>query len=393
MAPKLPSKSYARIKVDLELPDLIEVQIESFERLKKEGLADLFHEISPIESYNKGMKLYFPSRTPESDQWKLTYWFGEPKHSLEECVERDLTYASPLYISVLLAGSEVPEPIKQEIFLGDFPEMTEKGTFIINGTERVVVSQLIRSPGVYFEAPVDRSTGRPLAVSKLIPDRGAWMEFETRKSDYLTLRFNRKRTVPVTIFLRALAAVSDGLPDTPIKTGSDEELIELFQDVDNNPDRMFIPSTFYQEPAWDLSDGLTIAEAALLEFFKRMRPGDPATLDNAREFIEEQLFDQRHYDLERVGRYKLNQKLELHERIPITHRMITKWDIVRLVRRMIMINNGTQSADDIDHLGNRRAKTVGELIQNKLRIGLRRMERVIKERMSIRDQDQLTPSP
>ena len=391
MAPKLPSKSYARIKVDLELPDLIEVQIESFERLKKEGLADLFHEISPIESYNKGMKLYFPSRTPESDQWKLTYWFGEPKHSLEECVERDLTYASPLYISVLLAGSEVPEPIKQEIFLGDFPEMTEKGTFIINGTERVVVSQLIRSPGVYFEAPVDRSTGRPLAVSKLIPDRGAWMEFETRKSDYLTLRFNRKRTVPVTIFLRALAAVSDGLPDSPIKTGSDEELIELFQDVDNNPDRMFIPSTFYQEPAWDLSDGLTIAEAALLEFFKRMRPGDPATLDNAREFIEEQLFDQRHYDLERVGRYKLNQKLELHERIPITHRMITKWDIVRLVRRMIMINNGTQSADDIDHLGNRRAKTVGELIQNKLRIGLRRMERVIKERMSIRDQDQLTP--
>jgi len=151
------------------------------------------------------MKLYFPSRTPESKQWGLTYWFGEPKHSIEECVERDLTYASPLYVSVLLAGPEVPEPKKQDIFLGDFPEMTEKGTFIINGTERVVVSQLIRSPGVYFEAPLDRSTGRRLAMSKLIPDRGAWMEFETRKSDYLTLRFNRKRTVPVTIFLRALA--------------------------------------------------------------------------------------------------------------------------------------------------------------------------------------------
>ena len=391
MASKIPSKSYARITVDLPLPDLIEVQLESFERLKREGLADLFHEISPIESYNKGMRLYFPSRTPESDQWKLTYWFGEPKHTLEECVERDLTYASPLYVSVLLAGPEVPEPIKQDIFLGDFPEMTEKGTFIVNGTERVVVSQLIRSPGVYFEAPVDRSTGRPLAISKLIPDRGAWMEFETRKSDYLTLRFNRKRTVPVTIFLRALAAVNDGLPDSPLRTGSDEELIELFQDVDNNPDRMFITSTFAQEPAWELSNHLTIAEAALLEFFKRMRPGDPATLDNARDFLEEQLFDQRHYDLEKVGRYKLNQKLDLQDRVPISNRNITKWDIVRLVRRMIMINNGTMAPDDIDHLGNRRAKTVGELIQNKLRIGLRRMERVIKERMSIRDQDQLTP--
>ena len=171
------------------------------------------------------MKLYFPSQTPELQQWGLTYWFGEPKHSIEECVERDLTYASPLYVSVLLAGPEIPEPIKQDIFLGDFPEMTEKGTFIINGTERVVVSQLIRSPGVYFEAPVDRSTGRPLAMAKLIPDRGAWMEFETRKSDYLTLRFNRKRTVPITIFLRALAAVNDGLPDSPIKQGTDEEIL------------------------------------------------------------------------------------------------------------------------------------------------------------------------
>jgi DNA-directed RNA polymerase subunit beta len=391
MANNLPSKSYARIQVSLNLPDLIEVQLESFLRLKKEGLSDLFHELSPIESYNKGMKLYFPSRTPEAEQWGLTYWFGDPKHNLDECVERDLTYASPLYVSVLLAGPDVSEPIKQDIFLGDFPEMTEKGTFIINGTERVVVSQLIRSPGVYFEAPIDRSTGRPLAVSKLIPDRGAWMEFETRKSDYLTLRFNRKRTVPITIFLRALAAVNDGLADSPLKEGTDEELLEIFGDIDNNPDRMYIASTLYQEPEWDLSSGITISQAALLEFFKRMRPGDPATLDNAREFLEEQLFDQRHYDLERVGRYKLNQKLELHNRVPISHRMITKWDIIRLIRRMIMINNGTASADDIDHLGNRRAKTVGELIQNKLRIGLRRMERVIKERMSIRDQDQLSP--
>ena len=390
MASATPSKTYARIDVNLELPDLIEVQLDSFRRLKEEGLADLFHEVSPIESYNKGMKLYFPSHEKDNE-WDLTYWFGEPKYTVEECVERDLTYASPLYVSVLLAGPDVPEPIRQDIFLGDFPEMTEKGTFIINGTERVVVSQLIRSPGVYFEAPIDRSTGRPLAIAKLIPDRGAWMEFETRKSDYLTLRFNRKRTIPVTIFLRALAAVDDGLKNSPLQDGTDEELISLFEAVDNNPDRMFMASTLAQEPDWEVGEGQTVAEAALLEFFRRMRPGDPATLENAREFLEEQLFDQRHYDLERVGRYKLNQKLELNEHVPISHRTITKWDIVRLVQRMIAINNLMQEPDDIDHLGNRRAKTVGELIQNKLRIGLRRMERVIKERMSIRDQDQLSP--
>jgi DNA-directed RNA polymerase subunit beta len=389
MSSTLPKKSYARIPVNIDLPNLIEVQLDSFERLKKEGLGDLFHEVSPIESYNKGMKLYFPSRGPESKQWGLKYWFGDPKHNIEECVERDLTYASPLYVSVLLAGPDVPEPIKQDIFLGDFPEMTDKGTFIINGTERVVVSQLIRSPGVYFEAPTDRATGRLLAMSKLIPDRGAWMEFETRKSDYIILKFNRKRTVPITVFLRALAAVDDGTKDSALVSGSDEELLSLFKDVDNNPERLFIASTFKQEPEWDLGGGQTIAEAALIEFFKKMRPGDPATIENARQFLEEQLFDQRHYDLERVGRYKLNQKLDLN--IPIPHRTVTKNDVIRLIRRMIQINNGIEKPDDIDHLGNRRVKTVGELIQNKLRIGLRRMERVIKERMSIRDQEQLSP--
>ena len=389
MASILPKKNYARIPVKLELPNLIEIQLDSFERLKVEGLSDLFHEVSPIESYNKGMKLFFPGRSPEAKQWGLKYWFGEPKHSIEECVERDLTYSSPLYVSVLLAGVDIPEPIKQDIFLGDFPEMTDKGTFIINGTERVVVSQLIRSPGVYFEAPSDRSTGRPLAMAKLIPDRGAWMEFETRKSDYIILKFNRKRTVPITVFLRALAAVNDGTKDSPLRVGSDEEILSIFNDVDNNPDRLFIASSLRQEPEWETSDKQSIAEAALIEFFRKMRPGDPATLENARQFLEEQLFDQRHYDLERVGRYKLNQKLDLN--IPVPHRTVTKNDIIRLLRRMIQINNGVEPPDDIDHLGNRRVKTVGELIQNKLRIGLRRMERVIKERMSIRDQEQLSP--
>ncbi len=388
----LPVKSYARIPKIFDLPQLIEVQLESFQRLKKEMLIDLFSEISPIESYNKGMRLYFPGHSDEAKQWELKYWFDAPKHSVEDCIERDLTYASPLWVSVLLAGPDVPEPIKQDIFLGEFPEMTDKGTFIVNGTERVVVSQLIRSPGVYFEAPIDRATGYRQASAKLIPDRGAWMEYETRKNDYLILKFNRKRTVPITIFLRALSAIDDGILDGPLKTGSDEELLALFQDVDTDPQRMFIANTIKQEPAWDLSSGMTIGEAALVEFFKRMRPGDPATIENAREFLQEQIVDQRHYDLERVGRYKLNQKLDLTDKIPVTHRTITGWDIVALVRRLIQINNQQEDKDDIDHLGNRRVKTVGELIQNKLRVGLRRMERVIKERMSIRDQDHVSPA-
>ena len=394
MADLLPIKSYRRIPVGLELPKLIQVQIDSFERLKREGFYSLFSEVSPIESYNKGMQLYFPTGDEFSKEWDLKFWYEEPKNTIEECLERDLTYASPLYVTVLLKGKEVPEPIKQDLFMGDFPEMTPKGTFIINGTERVVVNQLIRSPGVYFERELDRATGRYLSTAKMIPDRGAWMELETRKHDYIIIKFNRRRTTPITVFLRALAAVDDGMPEetSPIKTGSDEELIELFKDVDDNPDRLFIPSSINQEPDWEpyFSDGKTIAQAALIEFFKRLRPGDPPTLENAKEFLEEQLFDYRRYDLERVGRYKLNQKLD--QEIPINHRTITKSDVVLIVKRMILINNGVEPGDDIDHLGNRRVKTVGELITNKLRVGLRRMERVIRERMSIRDQDQVSPT-
>ena len=287
------------------------------------------------------------------------------------------------------AGDEV---LTQDIFMGDFPWMTEKGTFIINGSERVVVSQLIRSPGVYFDAEEDRTTGRRLATAKLIPDRGAWMEFETRKTDYLAIKFNRKRTIPVTILLRALAAVNDHFGEhSPIQTGSDEELLALYEEVDNDPDHQFIQGTIRMEPQWDLRDGQTIAEAALLEFYKRMRPGDPPTLDNACEYLESQLFDQRRYDLERVGRYKLNQRLRIDDVVPRSLRTITKYDLVKLVERMILINNGMEQPDDIDHLGNRRVKTVGELIQNSLRIGLRRMERVVRERMSIRESENVTP--
>ncbi len=387
-------KNYARTTDALDLPSLIEVQLQSFRWFQEYGLAELFDEISPIESFNGNLKLYLPGNSREAQELGLKYWFEEPKYTEEVCLERDMSYAAPLYCRVALVNREAGDEVMiSDIFMGDFPLMSDKGTFIINGTERVVVSQLIRSPGVYFDAEEDRTTGRLLSNAKLIPDRGAWMEFETRKTDYLTIKFNRKRTIPVTILLRALAAVSDGMPEewSPIKTGSDEELLALYAHVDTNPDHPFIASTLKMEPVWELKKEQSVAEAALLEFYRRMRPGDPPTLDNAREYLISQLFDQRRYDLERVGRYKLNQRLGLDSLIPRRIRTVTKADIVKLVERMILINNGQAGADDIDHLGNRRVKTVGELIQNKLRVGLRRTERVVKERMSIREADNLTP--
>ncbi|HBO34338.1 MAG TPA: DNA-directed RNA polymerase subunit beta, partial [Anaerolineaceae bacterium] len=206
--------------------------------------------------------------------------------------------------------------------------------------------------------------------------------------DFIILKFNRKRTVPITVFLRALAALKDKdneIDIAPLKEGTDEEILALFQDIDNNPNHLYIESSFEQEPEYDLSN-YSISEAALIEFYKRLRPGEPPQLDNAKTYVKEQIFDARHYDLENVGRYKLNQKLDLQDVVPMSHRTVTANDIIRIVRHMIEINNDKTPADDIDHLGNRRVKTVGELIQNKLRVGLRRMERVIKERMSIRDQ-------
>jgi DNA-directed RNA polymerase subunit beta len=393
MQRRLDEKNYARTRDVQELPSLIEIQLESFRRFYEEGLNELFDEISPIESFNGNLRLYFPGTTPEAAEFGLTYWFEEPKYPEEICLERDITFSAPLYVKVALvnraAGDEV---VISDIFMGDFPLMSEKGTFIINGTERVVVSQLIRSPGVYFDAEEDRTTGRLLSTAKLIPDRGAWMEFETRKSDYLAIKFNRKRTIPVTILLRALAAVRDGFDDySPIQDGSDEELLAIYREVDNNPDHQFMQGTIRMEPQWELREGQSIAEAALLEFYKRMRPGDPPKLDSAREYLESQLFDQRRYDLERVGRYKLNQRLRMDDIVPRSRRTITKYDLVKLIERMIQINNGLEEPDDIDHLGNRRVKTVGELIQNSLRIGLRRMERVVRERMSIRESDNLSP--
>jgi DNA-directed RNA polymerase subunit beta len=402
-------KSYARIRDIQELPRLNEVQLDSYRWLIDYGLRELFDEVTPIESFNKNLELHFPGiRNRElCEEFDLRFWFEEPKYSEAECLERDMTFAAPLYVKVLLYNREQDQPIVREIFFGDFPLMTDNGTFIINGTERVVVSQLIRSPGVYFSAEEDRASGRILSQAKLIPDRGAWMEFETRKSDYLVIRFNRKRTVPVTIFLRALAALKyedfegyfrdaatlamfspNGTFFSVLNEGTDEELIELFAGSDTHPDHQYILATLKQEPPWDTRDR-TVAEEAALDFYKRMRPGDPLTLSNAKEFLISQILDPWRYDLERVGRYKLNQRLGLA--VPANMRVVTKEDLVSLVEHMIRVNNGLEDPDDIDHLGNRRVKTVGELIQQKLRVGLRRMERVVRERMSIRESENITP--
>jgi DNA-directed RNA polymerase subunit beta len=352
-------KSYARIPDVLELPKLIEVQLESFQWFCREGLAELFQEISPIVSFNKNLELHF-----------LDYRFDEPKYPEKECRERDMTFASPLWVNVRLINRETGEIQEQEVFMGDFPLMTENGTFVINGAERVVVSQLIRSPGVYFTVEEDRVTGRSLCFAKLIPNRGAWLEFETSKRDVISVKVDRKRKLPVTILLRAVGF------------GTDEELFGLFQDVDMMADHAFMASTLERDPT-------KTVEEALLEFYKKLRPGDPPTLDNANTFLTSLLFSPRRYDLGKVGRYKLNRRLGLE--VPIEQRTLTKEDLVKVVSHMILVNNGVDGPDDIDHLGNRRVKTVGELIQNQLRVGLLRMERVVRERMSIRDPEQVTP--
>ena len=352
-------KSYARIPDVLELPTLIEVQLKSFKWFREEGLAELLQEISPIVSFNKNLELHF-----------LDYRFDEPKYSEKECRERDMTYASPLWVNVRLINKETGEIQEQEVFMGDFPLMTENGTFVINGAERVVVSQLIRSPGVYFTAEEDRVTGRSLCFAKLIPNRGAWLEFETSKRDVISVKVDRKRKLPVTILLRAAGY------------GTDEELFDLFHDVDIMADHSYIAATLERDPTKTVDE-------ALLEFYKKLRPGDPPTLDNAKSFLESLLFSPRRYDLGKVGRYKLNRRLGLN--VPIDQRTLTKEDLVQVVAHMILVNNGVDEPDDIDHLGNRRVKTVGELIQNQLRVGLLRMERVVRERMSIRDPEQVTP--
>lgn len=380
---------FSRIPTVLEMPRLIQTQLDSYDWFKREGLRELFDEISPIQDFTgKSMELHF-----------LDYRFEEPRYSPEECRDRDATYAAPLKVNVRLVIKETGEVKDSEIFMGDFHVMSEHGTFVVNGAERVVVSQLVRSPGIYFIREDDPVTGHSLFGAKLIPNRGAWLEFETSNKNVISVKVDRKRKIPVTVLLRSILAVLAEDGKKPAEVGSDEDLMELFAYANTsatNPDTSDVgPSG----PRW--SANLTIqqtidkdptknGEEALVELYKRLRPGDPPTLENARNLLYSLLFNPRRYDLARVGRYKLNKRLKLEP--PPQERHLTRHDIFRIVEMLVRLNNGEGQADDIDHLGNRRIRAVGELIQNQLRIGLLRMERVIKERMSISEPTTATPN-
>jgi DNA-directed RNA polymerase subunit beta len=352
--------NYARISEVLAMPNLIRVQTDSFRWFLEEGLKELFAEISPITDFTgRNLELQF-----------LDYSIGQPKYDEMECRERDMTFAAPLRVRTSLLAKESGEIKEQEIFMGDFPMMTETGTFVINGAERVVVSQLVRSPGVYFTLEEDPTTGRDLCYAKLIPNRGAWLEFETSNKDVISVKVDRKRKIPVTTLLRAIGM------------GNEDKILDLFDEVDTG-DRQYIRETLQRDPSKS-------QEEALLEFYRRLRPGDPPTVDNARNLLNSLFFNFRRYDLGKVGRYKLNKRLELE--VPITMRVLTNDDLVQIIATMVKLNNGQGHADDIDHLGNRRVRAVGELIQSAFRVGLLRMERVVKERMSIQDPETATPA-
>ena len=353
-------KAFNSISNNVDVPSLVQVQVNSFEWLKTDGLKDLLQEISPIEDFSGG----------RFDLKFLSHEIRKPKNTERECRTREITYSAPLYVTVQLVIKETGEVKEQTLFFGDLPMMTENGTFVINGAERVVVSQLVRSPGAYFTTKTDPATGRELCSAKLIPYRGAWVELETSNKDLLSVKVDRKRKAPISTLLRALGWATD------------DEIRQLVSDVDDDPVHSYMEATLAKDTA------ASTVDEALLEFYRRLRPGEPPSVENASELINNLFFNERKYDLGRVGRYKLNRRLSIDEKT----RTLTKNDIVELIRRMITINNGRASNDDIDHLGNRRVRAVGELIQNQLRLGLLRMERVVKERMTTQ-MDPTTTTP
>src|SRR5215831_14464027 len=374
--------SFAHIPDMQPMPGLIQIQLDSFAWFKKEGLRELFAEISPIEDFT-GKKLSLEFIVPPDP-------FGKPKYSEDECRDRDATYAAPLHVNARLTNKESGEIIEKEIFMGDFPLMTKEGTFIINGAERVVVSQLVRSPGVYFTAEEDPTTGRSLFAAKLIPNRGAWLEFETSNKSLLSVKIDRKRKIPITTLLRAMGAIGDrdqGKTEHTPDLRTDDGILKAFtfEGPDGKP---YVP-TFVQITLD--KDPVKTPEEALLEVYRKLRPGDPATLENARTLVYNLFYHPRRYDLGSVGRYKLNRKLDLA--IPQTIRTLTQDDTLAMLRRMVELNEKQGKKDDIDHLGNRRVRSVGELIQTQFRVGLLRMERVVKERMAIvQDPQQASPN-
>lgn len=346
--------SFGKIPEAMELPNLISVQRESFERFKDEGLREAFKESSPIQSQNHVLEVTFGE-----------HQFGDPAHTVEECREKDMTYQAPLLTDVRLTNKETGEIKEQLVFMGDFPMMTDQGTFIINGTERIVVSQLVRSPGVYYSSEMD--SGKQIYKVQIIPSRGAWLEFEVDKRDQLMVSIDRKRKQSATMFLRAL-----GIAVT------NDDIIELLGNSD------VIKRTLERDTALTRED-------ALIEIYRRLRPGEPPTVDASRSLLEGLLFNPQRYDLARVGRYKVNKKLNLTTEEEVT--VLTDEDIVATLRYLLSLAAGEQGfkVDDIDHFGNRRIRTVGELVANQFRIGMSRMERVVRERMSSQDIDEITP--
>ena len=384
-------KTYAKIPEVLDIPNLIQSQIQSWDWLKTEGLIEVYKEISPIADYTgKKYELHF-----------LEHYFRDPKYSPQASKEREITYSQPLYVKTRLVMKETGEIKEQEIFMGDIPMMTNNGTFIINGAERVVVSQLVRSPGIYFVLERNAISNRSLCSAKLIPSRGAWLEFETSSKDIISVKVDRKRKVSASTFLRALGVADD------------DEMMAMFSDIDTDENHKYMTTTLSKDPVLDPkdlnfknddlrslwewlhedkefdSDAARRIAAAQIEFYRRLRPGEPPSLENSRTLIRNLFFGARRYDLGRVGRYKLNRRLgQSGDNDLMT---LTLEDVVSVIRTMIRINQGEGHPDDIDHLGNRRVRAVGELVQNQVRVGLLRMERMVKEKMTLVDPEAAAP--
>ncbi|NCX76907.1 MAG: DNA-directed RNA polymerase subunit beta, partial [Actinobacteria bacterium] len=376
--------SFAKIREPQEVPNLLALQIESFDWLlgneawrarigknerpdrgeipKQSGLEEIFEEISPIEDFQGSMSLSFRDHR-----------FEPPKYTIAECKERDITYAAPLFVTAEFTNNVTGEIKSQTVFMGDFPLMTPRGTFVINGTERVVVSQLVRSPGVYFERTVEKTADKDIYSSKIIPSRGAWLEFEIDKKDFVAVRIDRKRKQSVTVFLKALGWTND-------------QILEEFGEYDSMKETL-------------AKDTVTTQDEALLDIYRKMRPGEPPTKEAAQNLIENLYFNPKRYDLAKVGRFKLNKKLGIE--LELGKNLLAIDDIVGTIRYLVALHKGEAlidlgkqvrvEIDDIDHFGNRRLRTVGELIQNQVRVGLSRMERVVRERMTTQDVEAITP--
>ncbi|MGH2808372.1 MAG: DNA-directed RNA polymerase subunit beta, partial [Actinomycetota bacterium] len=366
-------RTFAKLAEVLPPPNLISVQKESFDWFLDTGLGETLRDISPVEDFTGNLALQF-----------LSHRFEDPKFDEDECKEKDMTFSRPLFVTAAFINKETGEIKEQTVFMGDFPMMTEKGTFIINGTERVVVSQLVRSPGVYFDKSIDKTSDKDIYACKIIPARGAWLEFETDKKDMVGVRIDRKRRQNVTVLLKALGY------------GDDQAILDMFDGAES------IAATLEK-------DAIQTEEDALMDIYRKLRPGEPPTVESARALLENLFFNSKRYDLARVGRYKVNKKLGFkHDEKTIQEfgPVLRKEDIVETIRYLVNLHGQDHAdprfrlevdpdkhyeTDDIDHFGNRRIRPVGELIQNQIRVGLSRMERVVRERMTTQDVEAITP--